>query len=187
MSRTPLMALQLVPNFLTTARLVVGILFPFAPPEWWLGLLVFAAASDLIDGSLARWLGASGPVGTYLDPVADKAIILGVLATLLIRDLVTPGELLLIALRDVAVILGTVWLVVSGQRAVLARLRPSIPGKLTTAAQFVYLLLILGRQEPLPPTVTAAVATLSGLAGLDYLDRGRRAAGSGKALSEPEA
>jgi cardiolipin synthase len=162
-----------LPNLLTVARLAVGVFFPFAPPDWWLWLLALAAASDLVDGGLARLLGASGTVGRHLDPVADKAVVVGALVTLLVWGLVTPGELVLIALRDVAVVLGTTWLLASGRRAVLVRLRPTRLGKLTTAAQFAYLLLLLWRREPLPLALAVA-ATLSGLAGLDYLRRGLR-------------
>jgi phosphatidylglycerophosphate synthase len=162
-----------LPNLLSVVRLVIGLYVPFAPPDWLLWLVVGAAASDLVDGTLARWLGADGPIGRVLDPVADKVVVVGVLVTLLARGLIAPGELVLLAMRDVAVVSGVVWLLVSGRRAVLARLRPSPLGKLTTAAQFAYVLAVLWWREPLALAL-APVAVLSGLAGLDYLRRGLR-------------
>jgi phosphatidylglycerophosphate synthase len=164
-----------LPNALTAARLVVGVYFPFAPPDWWLWLLALAAASDLVDGGLARLLGATGDLGRYLDPVADKAVVLGALAALLGRGLVTPGELVLVALRDVMVVGGAVWML-AARPDLLGLLRPTRLGKLTTAAQVAYLLLLVWRREPPPPALTAAVGALSGLAGLDYLRRGSRGA-----------
>jgi cardiolipin synthase len=164
-----------LPNLLSVVRLVIGLFVPFAPPDWLFWLVVGAAASDLVDGTFARWLGADGPTGRVLDPVADKVVVVGVLATLLVRGLIAPGELVLLALRDVAVVSGVAWLLVSGRRAVLARLRPSPLGKLTTAAQFVYVLAVMWRWESLPHALTP-VAVLSGLAGLDYLRRGIREA-----------
>lgn len=162
-----------LPNALTLARLAAGVSVPFAPPAWQVWLAATAAASDLVDGTLARWLGADGATGRHLDPVADKAVVAGVLVALLVPGLVTPGELALIVLRDVAVVLGVAVLLVSGRPAVLTRLRPTPLGKLTTAAQFAYVLAILWRREPLPLAL-APVAVLSGLAGLDYLRRGLR-------------
>jgi phosphatidylglycerophosphate synthase len=162
-----------LPNLLSLVRLAVGVGFPFAPPAWQLWLVAGAAASDLADGLIARRLGVAGTTGRYLDPVADKVVVLGVLVSLLASGLVSPGELALLALRDVVVVLGVVVLVIWGRRSSLAGLRPAPLGKLATAAQFAYLLLLLWRREP-HPLALAAAATLSGLAGLDYLRRGLR-------------
>ena len=69
-----------MPNLLTLSRLLsapgIGYLllthqYPFA-----LGLFVYAGATDLIDGWLARRWKQESVVGSVLDPAADKALML---------------------------------------------------------------------------------------------------------------
>ena len=42
---------------------------------WALALLVAAGLSDFLDGLLARWLKQRTPLGSYLDPIADKLLL----------------------------------------------------------------------------------------------------------------
>ena len=80
-----------LPNILTIARVAAapGILLVFSvaprPTADLLAFLLFtgAAATDWIDGRLARAWGAISPVGRMLDPIADKALAAIALATLL--------------------------------------------------------------------------------------------------------
>jgi hypothetical protein len=64
-------------------------------------------------------------------------------------------------------LLGAGWLVLRGKWAAFDQLRPRLPGKLTTAAQLLFLLLVLYQQRLL--LVFLATAGLSGLAAVDYL------------------
>ena len=78
-----------IPNALTTIRLLLTV--PLAYSLWvgdtWLalGLLSFAAISDLADGFLAREFNLRTKVGAWLDPVADKTLITTVLVTLTLK------------------------------------------------------------------------------------------------------
>lgn len=72
-----------LPNMLTILRLLgapgIALCFlllprPFA--DWWaLGLFVIASATDWFDGYLARNLNQVSKLGTMLDPIADKAMV----------------------------------------------------------------------------------------------------------------
>jgi CDP-diacylglycerol--glycerol-3-phosphate 3-phosphatidyltransferase/cardiolipin synthase len=167
--------LHLAPNGLTLARLAFGVAFPFVAPGWQPWLIVIAAATDLIDGWLARHLGVDGRHGKYLDPVADKVFALGVLISVLRDELLSPLEMALLLSRDGIVVFGTLALVLAGRKDVLARTRPTLLGKVTTAVQFIYFFLITWVRGPVYP-VLAIVVAVSALAGLDYLRRGWRTA-----------
>lgn len=83
--------IRTVPNMLTAARLLAapGIAVPFMAlprPEadlWALGIFLAAAATDFLDGWLARRLGQESALGRVLDPIADKAMVVIALAVLL--------------------------------------------------------------------------------------------------------
>jgi CDP-diacylglycerol--glycerol-3-phosphate 3-phosphatidyltransferase len=71
----------------------------------------FAALTDAIDGPLARRLGAVSTFGAFLDPLADKALVLGTLMGLLARGATDPTPVGLILAREA---------IVTGVRAVAA-------------------------------------------------------------------
>ncbi len=80
------MNLRHLPNLITGLRLVLA-----APVVWLLlegryleSLVLFAVAgvSDLVDGFLARHFGWTSRLGSILDPLADKALVVGTLLAL---------------------------------------------------------------------------------------------------------
>lgn len=68
-------------------------------------LLVFACAAvtDALDGALARRLRATSALGAFLDPLADKVLVLGTLGGLVARGGVDPLPVGLILVREIAV------------------------------------------------------------------------------------
>lgn len=159
--------LFLVPNSLTLSRLAVGIAFPWVPPGWRLGLLLYGALTDLIDGWISRSLHAESTAGQILDPIADKTIVLAVVGTLLWEGTLPLWELALVAQRDILVLLISLWILLRNWRD-LARMKPVITGKVATAFQFAYLLYVLF-DPPSPRWLLVLTALSSGLAGLHYL------------------
>jgi CDP-diacylglycerol--glycerol-3-phosphate 3-phosphatidyltransferase len=109
----------------------------------WLAALVWAAAAstDFLDGWVARRQGATTS-GAFLDPLADKVLVLGALAALAAASLASWVPVLLIAGRELAV---------SAYRSLVARNGVSVPArpmaKAKTAAEDLAVGLIL-----LPPT-----------------------------------
>jgi phosphatidylglycerophosphate synthase len=159
--------LNLIPNGLSAARIVLGAAFPFVPHEarpWVLGA---AALSDALDGLTARWLHAESDTGRLLDPLADKFFILVLVCTLIAEDALHPLWAVGLALRDITVLIGLVYVIARRQWARGRRLRPSWLGKCATAAQFAALAVIV-IWSAAPMWVLAAVTLLSALAALDY-------------------
>lgn len=101
-----------VPNALTAVRII---LVPFIlvlvvlgtdVARWWaFGLFTFAAVTDQIDGWVARrWYGVTR-WGQIADPIADKLLVIGTLATLAWMDALPWWAVIVIIVREVAVTL----------------------------------------------------------------------------------
>jgi CDP-diacylglycerol--glycerol-3-phosphate 3-phosphatidyltransferase len=99
-----------LPDQLTVARIaavpVVVVLFAWDFPNhayWATAVFVVAMATDQIDGWLARRRGTSSRLGTLLDPVADKVLVLATLV-MLVGEGVAPGWMVsLIVVREILV------------------------------------------------------------------------------------
>ena len=135
-------ALATPANAVTAVRLLatppVLILIVHLGVSWGAALAWAAVAStDFLDGWIARRQGATTS-GAFLDPLADKVLVLGALAALAATGLASWIPVLLIAGREVAI---------SAYRSVVARNGVSVPArplaKCKTAAQDLAVGLIL--------------------------------------------
>jgi cardiolipin synthase (CMP-forming) len=132
------MELLTAANQLTLLRLllvpVFAICMLYGLPGWALVTFGVAAITDLLDGLIARWTGQLTTLGAWLDPMADKLLLLTMFVMLSLPG-VTPNRLpvwltVLVISRDVAIVL-TVAVV---NLAVARRtFRPSFLGKMATA------------------------------------------------------
>lgn len=133
-----------VPNALTIVRILVTPIILYmlfrgtlAGHAWALTLFVLASISDWLDGQLARKFRVKSRLGQFLDPMADKVLVLGTFAVLLwlYPEHVPWWAVLVIALRDAAV---------TGLRMVLERKGRSLTtrrsAKWKTAAQLTFLI-----------------------------------------------
>ena len=164
----------MVPSSLSLARIGLALWFPWVPAGWRGGVIVAAGLSDLFDGLLSRALGATSTLGQVLDPVADKLFVGIVLVTLMIEGELTAWELVLLASRYLAVLAGCGWSVIGHGWSSIRQMPPSWLGKIATAAQLAFLLLVcLGKNQttPLYRPVEVAAAAFSLAAGVDYLWR----------------
>ncbi|XP_021887379.1 cardiolipin synthase (CMP-forming), mitochondrial [Carica papaya] len=102
-----------LPNFISMSRLVSG---PFL--GWMITNEMYASAfvglaisgaTDWLDGYMARKMGINSVVGSYLDPLADKVLIGCVALAMVHQDLLHPGLVGLVVLRDVALVGGAVY------------------------------------------------------------------------------
>ncbi|KAM7506241.1 hypothetical protein LguiB_005145 [Lonicera macranthoides] len=71
--------------------------------------LAISGATDWLDGYVARRMGINSVVGSYLDPLADKVLIGCVALAMVEKNLLHPGLVGLIVLRDVALVGGAVY------------------------------------------------------------------------------
>lgn len=117
------------------------------PLEWQryaaIAIFVLAAASDGIDGYIARRWNQRSRMGEILDPIADKGLLLAGIITLAVSSWTHPLPVwfaVLVIARDVLVVAGALTLhVLNGQ----VRVRPSWTGKTATVLQMVALSLVM--------------------------------------------
>jgi len=149
-----------LPNLLSALRLLAA---PFAA---WLivnqhdiaAVLTFAAAgaSDGLDGFVARRWGVTSAFGAWLDPVADKLLMLFCFSALYLVGATPLWLVAVVVARDLAIVAG--WLLIK----LLSLPTPTAPlfiGKLSTLAQILYiftLLLLLSFDVEAPRLVLAA-------------------------------
>jgi CDP-diacylglycerol--glycerol-3-phosphate 3-phosphatidyltransferase len=97
-----------VPNALTVARalLVVPVIALIATDGLLAALLIFlgAAATDALDGPLARRRGDTTRLGAALDPLADKVLVVGAFAALTLRGLAPAWAVVLIVARELVAV-----------------------------------------------------------------------------------
>lgn len=140
---------------MSLARVPLAVLFLLIPdPRVRVPVLAAAAASDLLDGFLARRFGTSR-LGAVLDPVTDKAFMLSAFVALGLSGALTWFEVLGVLLRDILAPLGFV--------AGAALKRPfTVParagGKMVTTGQSLTLFAWLMESRYLEPLAWATAA-----------------------------
>src|SRR5690242_11596877 len=134
-----------IPNLITLGRilLVPVVVWAIASGAMWIAFLLFLAAgvSDAVDGFLAKRFRMTTVLGAYLDPLADKALIVSIYLTLGINNLIPGWLVILVVSRDIMII-GAVmlsWLV-----GMPLKVKPLLVSKLNTAAQIVFACVVLG-------------------------------------------
>jgi cardiolipin synthase (CMP-forming) len=158
-----------LPNLLTLLRLLLGIVFPFLPTEARFPVIIIAIITDLLDGELSRWLHAQSRTGQLLDPIADKVFLTGVLITLIREDTrLSILEYLLIAFRDIGVLLGGIVIGIRDGWSSLKKLKPRWLGKITTALQLIFFATCYLDQHDWVQILFYPTVIASGLAMIDY-------------------
>jgi cardiolipin synthase len=180
-----------IPNGITLLRLALTPFFVLATVEGKhsvaLGIFIAAGVSDALDGLLARLLGMRSLLGTYLDPIADKLLIITayVALTLPVPGAVTmPLWLTVMALsRDFLIVLIALLLYLG---AGVHEFPPSFLGKATTVFHIITVAMVLIANvthvpEPLLMTCFYVALFFTVLSGIDYI---RRAAGVFEAIHD---
>ena len=135
-------------------------------------LFVVAALTDFFDGKLARKWGAVTALGAFLDTIADKLLVTGVLIALVADDrasiwvatIIIGRELMIMGLRGLIAADGTV-------------MKPSIWGKLKANVQFVAITLAIIRWPVdigpllLDEWAMLIAAGITVMSGIEYLSR----------------
>jgi cardiolipin synthase len=170
-----------LPNSLTLVRILTipFFLILLAYHRYGEALLVFifGGVTDFLDGLAARLMNQKTRLGTYLDPVADKLLVISSFVMLSLIGGIPTWLAVVVISRDILLIIGygVIYLLVEERLEV----KPSRTGKWSTMLQLFTLgFALAGLHDPrLAPAlvmngliVTAAVATV--LSGVQYLYRG---------------
>lgn len=174
-----------IPNILTISRiivipLIIGSFYIEKSLVSWVAasLFVLASITDFLDGYLARAWSVQSSFGRFLDPIADKLLVVSVILMLVYSDTIVGWQIfpaIAIVCREI---------LVSGLREFLAELNVSIPvsrlGKIKTAFQMLALfalLLVIGNEDMQYATIIGEVAIwiaaiLTTITGYAYLQAG---------------
>ena len=170
-----------LPNTLTLIRILTIPLFLefLAYHRYWEALVVFAAGglTDFLDGQTARWMNQQTAIGAYLDPVADKLLVITSFIMLGSIDGIPIWLAVVVVVRDILILVGygAIYVLVEERMAV----RPSWIGKWSTTFQLLTLAVALVTlHDPkllgvkILPVFVWLTATTTVVSGLHYLYRG---------------
>lgn len=134
-----------IPNLITIARLLLVplIIWLIIDDQAFLAfwVLVVAGLSDAVDGFLARQFNLRSDLGTLLDPLADKALLVSMYVTLSYVDALPIWITILVVSRDVFIIGGVVLSWMLGEPM---SLKPHWSSKVNTVLQIVLAAVVLG-------------------------------------------
>ena len=138
--------LNSIPNLITLGRilLVPVVVWAIATPgAMWIAFVLFVAAgaSDAVDGYLAKRFHMTTELGSYLDPLADKALIVSIYLTLGINGLIPRWLVILVVSRDILIVGGIMLSWVIGSPL---KIKPLLVSKLNTVAQIMFACMVLG-------------------------------------------
>ncbi|MDX2426577.1 MAG: CDP-alcohol phosphatidyltransferase family protein [Cycloclasticus sp.] len=165
-----------IPNLISVLRiiLVVPIVYFLLKGDYLLALVLFVVAgvSDALDGFLAKRFSWTSRLGSLLDPLADKFLLVSCFLVFVFIGLMPTWLFAMIVLRDLIVAFG----------ALLYHLKiekfcgePPFSSKLNTTFQIVYLVMLIASQGiiELPMSwmvvVLYAVAATTMISGLEYI------------------
>lgn len=135
-----------IPNLISLARLlsvplaVWLILEGLFLAAFW--LFVAAAVSDALDGFIAKRFDAQSVFGSYLDPLADKALLVSVYLSLGNAGHIPGWLVILVVSRDVMIVGGVLLMLML---TASYKVKPSIISKVNTVAQFILAAVVLAK------------------------------------------
>jgi cardiolipin synthase (CMP-forming) len=170
-----------VPNFLTLLRIVAIPIFLILLEDlrYREALAVFVAAglTDGLDGAIARLTHTKTTLGAFLDPAADKALLVSAFIALGFMHVVPRWLVVVVISRDVMIVLGYFLLFMMTQETMA--IRPTVSGKASTALQLASVAAVLVAlvdvrlMNPLAErAVFYATGAVTTVAGLQYMYRG---------------
>ncbi|MBF0557458.1 MAG: CDP-alcohol phosphatidyltransferase family protein [Nitrospirae bacterium] len=171
-----------IPNIITFIRIVIIPVFVTAliykRIDYALFLFIGAAVSDMLDGVLARVTDQQTLLGAFLDPLADKFLLMTSFIMFSVYGWIPRWIAVTVISRDLIVMMGWVLLYLLYD---ITKVEPSFTGKAAIAAQLVFIaytllsLTVPGFQLP-QIWMLVAVSVLTIVSGLQYIYRGMRQA-----------
>jgi len=133
-----------LPNSLTVLRiLLVPVFVGFLLYEYFdyaLVTLLVAAVTDGLDGAIARITDQRTRLGEYLDPLADKLLLMSAMVTLSVLHFIPVWAVILVVSRDAILLTGTI---LANLTEIDIDIAPTWLGKGTTLAQICYLIIVI--------------------------------------------
>jgi len=126
-----------IPNAITLVRVVLIpffvdlMIYGYHGPA--LAVFVVACLTDALDGLVARLTNTRTELGAFLDPMADKLLIVASFVTLAILSRIPIWLVIIVVSRDIILVMGSLVIYITGHRLTV---RPSLIGKATTVLQF---------------------------------------------------
>jgi cardiolipin synthase len=156
----PILVITLLQHYLLAARII----------------FVVSALSDAVDGAIARIRGERTPLGTFLDPLADKLLLVGSFVAFTTLGWIPVWVFIVILSRDMLIVLGwTVVYILTGN----SKIQPRALGKATTAFQMALALaLLINLPRPYYSWLLDSVIAVTILSGCDYVWIGNRRLGA---------
>ena len=164
-----------IPNILTLSRIVITpvIVYAILSGEALMALILMIAAgiTDMLDGAIARYFDQRTTVGAYLDPLADKLMLISMFVTLFIIGEVPLFLFLAVIFRDVIIVVGAMAYEMVTHSL---KMEPSMASKATTFMQIIYVVTLLLHMayplgEPWIEVVTWSTFAVTCISGLHYL------------------
>lgn len=133
-----------IPNIITMIRILLTPIFVIylINDQLLTGLviLVICGVSDGLDGFIARVFKQKSRLGSYLDPLADKIILVSAFVALSIRGFLPSWLSVTVISRDVLILIGVIILYLT---EVDLNIKPAISSKITTCFQFITVIAVL--------------------------------------------
>ncbi|WP_339635309.1 CDP-alcohol phosphatidyltransferase family protein [uncultured Sneathiella sp.] len=134
-----------IPNSITLIRMIMVpvIVWLILAEQMFAAFIVFALAgiSDALDGLIAKQFDLVTPLGTYLDPLADKLLLVSIYITLGIQEVLPSWLVILVVSRDVLIVGAIILTSLLGLSVTIV---PSKLSKLNTFCQIALAALVLG-------------------------------------------
>ncbi|MBN2558679.1 MAG: CDP-diacylglycerol--glycerol-3-phosphate 3-phosphatidyltransferase [Clostridia bacterium] len=176
-----------LPNKVTVFRIILiplFMIFALPPASWYPGafasflensgtvlaiaVFILAGITDIIDGNLARSRNEVSNLGKFLDPIADKLLVLSALLVLIVRSDISTWIVMIIMAREFMVM--GIRMVAAGEGVVVAA---SIWGKIKTVTQIVAIVAVFLSDLIdiwyLGDILMGAAVLITIYSGLDYL------------------
>lgn len=165
-----------IPNIISILRviLVLPIALLLYKEAWGVAfvLIFIAGLSDALDGFLARTFSWQSQLGSILDPLADKLLLVVIFVSLAYKDIIPIWIMILVVARDFIILMGAIsyqWLTKE------LKITPLFSSKVNTALQIIFILVIMyhlaisSLPETLILALQIAVALTTSISGILYV------------------
>lgn len=133
-----------IPNLLTLSRIVLTPFIVYAmmrgEPVLALILMGVAGLTDMLDGAIARLFHQKSTVGAYMDPIADKLMLISSIVALFLLDRIPLAIFLAVVFRDLIIIVGAIAFELVTRKL---KMEPTWTSKFTTFFQIMLVLVVL--------------------------------------------